>query len=134
MKFFRVIHFIKVVIAINIGIGQLNVLIPSAYRLYKYVTFTYHLTLCSTMSPAHHHLSPCSSMVRASDWSSLEHYRLYTYVTFTQQLSPSIAKYNSLYNVTLVVDRNLLKDTHTDGVNSKSAHLFFFFHAPQILQ
>ena len=39
-----------------------------------YVTFT-------------HHLSPCSSMVRASHWSS-EGYKLYTYVTFTHNLSP----------------------------------------------
>ena len=37
------------------------------YRLYTYVTFTYHL-------------SPCSSMIRASHWSS-EGYRLYIYVT-----------------------------------------------------
>ena len=43
-------------------------------RLYTYVTFT-------------HHLSPCSSMVRASHWAS-EGYRLYTYVTFTHHLSP----------------------------------------------
>ena len=34
-----------------------------------------------------HHLSPCSSMVRAFHWSS-EGYRLYTYVTFTHHLSP----------------------------------------------
>ena len=44
------------------------------YRLYTYVTFT-------------HHLSPCSSMVRASHWSS-EGYKLYTYVTFAHHLSP----------------------------------------------
>ena len=44
------------------------------YRLYTYVTFTYHL-------------SPCSSMVRASHWSS-EGYMLYTYVTFTHHLRP----------------------------------------------
>ena len=37
-------------------------------RLYTYVIFT-------------HHLSPCSSMFRASHWSS-EGYRLYTYITF----------------------------------------------------
>ena len=58
---------------------------------------------CSTMVRASHwsseghrlytyvtfiyHLSPCSSMVRASHWSS-EGYRLYTYVTFTHHLSP----------------------------------------------
>ena len=34
----------------------------------------------------HSHLIPCSSMVRASHWSS-EGYRLYTYVTFTHYLS-----------------------------------------------
>ena len=31
----------------------------------------------------------------------------------------------------LVVDRDLLKDTHTDGFKSTSAVLFFFFHAPK---
>ena len=43
------------------------------YSLYTYVTFTYHL-------------SSCSSMVRASHWSS-EGYRLYT-LTFIHHLSP----------------------------------------------
>ena len=73
------------------------------YRLYTYVTFTHHLSPCSSMVRASHwssegyrlytyvtfiyHLSPCSSMVRASHWSS-EGYRLYTYVTFTHHLSP----------------------------------------------
>ena len=33
------------------------------------------------MTPSLDHLNPCSSMVRASHWSS-EGYRLYTYVTF----------------------------------------------------
>ena len=71
------------------------------YRLYTYVTFTHHLSPCSSMVRASqwspegyrlytyatftHHLSPCNSMVRASHWSS-EGYRLYTYVTFTHHL------------------------------------------------
>ena len=73
------------------------------YWLYTCVTFTYHLSPCSSMVRASHwssegyrlytyvtfihHLSPYSSMVRASHWSS-EGYRLYTCVTFTHHLSP----------------------------------------------
>ena len=62
--------------------------------MYKYIKYcrNYGCLGCRlyTYLPFIHYFSPCSSMVRASHWSS-EGYRLYTYVTFTHYLSPCIA-------------------------------------------
>ena len=76
------------------------------YRLYTYVTFT-------------HHLSPCSSMVRASHWSS-KGYKLYTYVTFTSPCS-SILKVYPLLTIRRFLQSVLSPLLYSSRVNS----LFF---------
>ena len=60
---------------------------------------------------------------------SINHFILYNKVLYT------IAWLLCAFS--LVVDRDILEDTHTDGVRSRqltSADLFFFFHAPKIFQ
>ena len=56
---------------------------------------------CIHMEPLLYHLSPCSSMVRVSYWSS-EGYRLYTYVTFA--LSSQSMQLNG-QSISLVIRR-----------------------------